>query len=325
MILVLWAIAFLGFITIELMQQVRVDIDVEMAKEKNFRAIQLAEMGIAFGLHPEIEDDDPLLRKTLNNTESFQVERSTEEAKLNINELLKEANKEDGEKQTLRTIFTEWGLNSSDIDSLIDKMLDWVDDNEFERLKGAESQAYQRAGLRKLPRNSLFQTVDEMQYVMGIDILNEYQPNWPDFFTVYGNGQLDVMETNAETLSAVLGIHISDAESFISLRDGQDEIPNTEDDYEFEDIDTALDALGIVRSFDRDQAKELITLEGSIQRITSTGKIKTSNDQDNASFYERKITVIMNGGNRSSSNGSGNNSRPSSTSSNVQYIKWQIE
>ncbi|MEM9444182.1 MAG: hypothetical protein AAGA18_02405 [Verrucomicrobiota bacterium] len=326
LILVLWAMAFLTFLSIELMQQVSVDIDIESAKEKNFRALQLAEMGLAFGLHPDIEDDDPLLKQEINNIESFDVLRTTEESKLNINELLKEANNKQG-PQKLRGIFSEWGMSSSEIDELIDKLLDWIDEGDLTRLNGAEADEYINAGLRRTPRNLLFQTVDEMQHVMGIGVLNEYQPNWPDFFTVYGSGQLDISEANAETISSFLSINISDAESFIIIRDGNDGIPKTDDDYDFEDIEDAMNSLGLSRADERERVGQLITLDGSVKRIVSTGKISALDSDEGFSFYERKITVIMQGGGQGQSNNASPGSNPSRTrgSSNSQFIKWQIE
>lgn len=301
LILVLWAVAFLSFLIIEVIRQVNVDLDIAVAQEKNFRALQLAESGLAYGLHSNIEDNDPILDQQMNELESFKVTRGSENGRLNINEILKS-----GDTTPLVNFFVILELNKSESDAVIDALLDWVDGNDLARLNGAEAEDYEEAGRRKLPRNAFFQTVEEMSYVMGWERVMELNPNWMDHFTVYGDGKLDLLEASSLLIQSTLGLPESQAESFILMRDGPDEEKDTEDDFDFQDnLEYVLDALGLSGD-DRTLASEIVTISGNIKRITSVGKVGD---------FERKLVVVI-------QPESGNNNR---SANRFEFLSWRVE
>ena len=59
--MVLWVIALISFLTLGLIELMKIDIDMEVIRSKDFRAQQLAESGYAIAIHPSIERFDPLL------------------------------------------------------------------------------------------------------------------------------------------------------------------------------------------------------------------------------------------------------------------------
>jgi general secretion pathway protein K len=68
----------------------------------------------------------------------------------------------------LTGLFRSAGLTAAEAASLTDKVLDWRDPNPVRRLNGAKEREYQAAGYPYGPRNGPFQSVDELQAVMGM-------------------------------------------------------------------------------------------------------------------------------------------------------------
>ena len=68
----------------------------------------------------------------------------------------------------LTGLFRSVGLNASDASAVVDKILDWRDANPGRRLNGAKEADYRAADVHQGPRNGPFQSVDELQLVMGM-------------------------------------------------------------------------------------------------------------------------------------------------------------
>lgn len=82
---------------------------------------------------------------------------------------------------------------------LVNSILDWRDEDNQTRPHGAEKKQYLEAGLPHIPGNRPFQSLDELQLVMGIDeaIYARIQP----WLTVYsGQGEVNLREATPEVL-----------------------------------------------------------------------------------------------------------------------------
>jgi len=79
------------------------------------------------------------------------------------------------------------GLTPADASSLADKMLDWRDASPARRLNGAKDSDYRAAGYPYGPRNGPFQSLDELQLVMGFteELFRRIEPA----ITVYSGRQ----------------------------------------------------------------------------------------------------------------------------------------
>jgi general secretion pathway protein K len=87
----------------------------------------------------------------------------------------------------LTGLFRSVGLNASDASAVVDKILDWRDANPGRRLNGAKEGDYRAADIHQGPRNGPFQSVDELQLVMGMtrDLYRRVEPA----ITVYSGRQ----------------------------------------------------------------------------------------------------------------------------------------
>jgi len=234
---VLWVIALLiGLVTatsLLLMQ----DIELAATKRQVFRARMLSEAALAIAMNPDIKPDDPLLRRQVAEDERFVVEMTGEDGLLNPNVLLQREDRE-----TFKRIFLSWGMNIQQANILIDRMLDWVDTDDFSRVQGGESKLYGRNGM---PFNRPFRSIEEMAFVSGMEVVEQAYPNWRKWFSVYASGTLDLNEAEPEVVAAVTGADLQFAQNLRSQRVGRDGILNTLDDNPMPDVQSALAILGI--------------------------------------------------------------------------------
>jgi len=278
LLIVLWVIALLSFLIITSLMVAMQDVETVGARQVVFRARQLAEMGLSVAAHPGVKKDDELLRYRASGTESYEAKITSEESRLNFNALLTE-----DRRGVLERVLTAWGMQLIDSQALVDMLMDWTDGDDLKRLKGAEKFEYRKEGFKDRPYNRPFRSLDEVPLVEGMDVLSELKPNWRDYFTMWGSGQLDINEASAELISLVADAPPHLAEALVSRRNGPDGIAHTEDDTPLESLDDALTQLGIVG----DQAAlvaPVFTLNGSTVRIESVGR---------AGDHARGIAVVM--------------------------------
>jgi hypothetical protein len=146
-----------------------------------------------------------------------------------------------------------------------------MDNDNEPRPNGAESGYYESLGIYDMPRQLGFINVDEMLLVRGMNVVDRLKPDWREYFSVYGDGVIDLRTAFKDVLMAVSGSNEGDVDNFISRRDGGDGIAGTEDDQRISDSE-AFRLLGI----DGDRAAALrttLTSEDAVRRITSTGYV----------------------------------------------------
>jgi type II secretory pathway component PulK len=279
LLLVIWAVAIMSITVLGVVRLIEFNLDDEASRNIEFRARQLAESGLAIGLHPDVKPGDPVLNQSPAPNESIAVTIAAETGKININKVLLEeastAEQQFAQNNILIDLFGSWGVPAMTALALIDCLKDWVDADSLKRINGAEAADYEARGLPVKPTNRPFTNIDEMEYVMGIDILNDYNPNWKDSFTVYGDGKIDVNEATAEVLALLLGTTEEQIESFIRLRLGPDQKPNTQDDLRFKNIEELKTVLFIPTTPPEkyQQIINRITFNSTIWRIESQGII----------------------------------------------------
>lgn len=238
----------------------------QQARYGMIRARQLAEMGVAVAAHPQVRQGDPLLRQQVTSLERFEVLLSTEESRLNLNTLLTEQH-----LHVLEHIFESWGMLPADAQGLTSTLMDWTDADDLKRRPdSAEKLDYEHLGFPERPFNRKFQSLDEVDLVARADELYAVRPDWRMFFTLRGNGQVDVNMASAEVLAAATGASLENANRLVQQRNGPDGLQQTEDDQPLQSLDEAVALLGIAGQ----QAAgitPLLTLHGATLRIESIG------------------------------------------------------
>lgn len=117
----------------------------------------------------------------------------------------------------LVSVFGSAGLADEKAESLADAVLDWRDNDDLTHLHGAEEDEYRDAGRDYGPRNKPFQTVDELQLVLGVsyEIYRAVKP----LVTVYTSEKgVDPMSASKEALLALPNVDEAMVENFLLAR-----------------------------------------------------------------------------------------------------------
>jgi len=128
-------------------------------------------------------------------------------AKLNVNRVTEDE---------LRAFLTAKAIDAVTVDGLAEAIIDWRDDDDFRRLHGAERDDYIKTGVRELPRNGPFESLDELRFVHGMNpaILSRIR----DDLSVFGAGQVNVNAAGLPVLMSVSGISSVAAEIILQTQ-----------------------------------------------------------------------------------------------------------
>ena len=305
MIAVFWLLSILGIALFSVITLVKFEADLVTSLTQGTRARHLAEMGIAVGANPVVQRDDPLLRRVMEGgTEGFSCKIESEADKIDINFLLLNQDPVADDKGWLRELFYEWGMELDDAQELADALVDWVDRGDTEELNGAEAPYYENLGYLDRPYNRPFYNLQEMRFVRGFNLLEQVNPNWADWFTVWTQSGLDVNEASAERLSQVLNVTLETAATIPETVRGPDGIRGTEDDQPFQSVDAAAGPQGAVFMSEEQfaQSGHRITANGTTTRLESTGwsgdvkrrvTLIIRNREGNPTLLERREEIVQ--------------------------------
>jgi general secretion pathway protein K len=266
LMLMIWAVLLMSLTVMGVVEYVGYSVSESTIANAEFRALYLAESGLAVGLHPSMRRGDTALKQKIGSDSGFDVVINYEGARIPINYLV---DSRLGEAVT--NLFLYWGLSAEQAGIAVDSLADWIDNDDSARPNGAESDYYKTLGIFDMPRQLGFISVDEMLLVRGMNVVDRLKPDWREYFSVYSDGVIDLRTAFKDTLMAVSGSSESDVDNYIARRDGPDGIPGTEDDQRISDSE-AFRLLGI----DGDRAAALrstLTSEDAMRRITSTGYV----------------------------------------------------
>lgn len=263
---VLCLIVMLSFIIITTAAISKEHAEMQLARTGMMRARQLAESGIAVAVHPLIKAGDPLLQGKLSEIEMFEAQLTTEERRLNLNALLTEER-----LPLLERIFQSWGLSMADAQDIAASLMDWKDADDLKRRPGsAERLDYEFAGKPGLPLNRPFNSLDEAELVARMNEVRAVRPDWRNWFTLRGSGQLDINTAPAEIIAAATGATLENAMMLVQTRNGLDGLPFTRDDAPFQSLQAAVSMLGITGPGSTGLLP-LLTLQGPTRHIESIG------------------------------------------------------
>jgi hypothetical protein len=220
-------------------------------------------------MHPNTRRGDLVLKQKIGPESGFDVVINYEGARIPINYATDERLRE-----AIYNLLIYWQLNADEAAIAADSLADWIDNDSSPRANGAEADYYQQLGIYDAPRNQGFVRVDEMLLVRGMEAVDRRKSDWREYFSIYGEGQIDLRTVFKDVLLAVTGASESDVNRFITERDGADGIPGTEDDRRIRD-EEAYQLLGL--SGDRLAAIRGIVNDDdtTLRRITSIGWVGT--------------------------------------------------
>ena len=268
LIAILWVVAILSIAVFSATHFLFIGLESEANASSIFRAEQMADRGIALASHPAIERGDPLLNQSFPGNEGFLARVSSEGERLNLNSLLENPEED---RMILEDLFTEWGVQFDEAADVVDNLIDWVDDDYEPTNLGAEQPFYLNLERPNHPFNRPFESLSEVELVNGFDKVMIANPEWRDSFTLLSSGKLDLNEAPANLIRLVCEVGMREAELFVEVRNGFDQIHGTEDDQYFESVEAALEILAIPPGFS-DRIEARVSIEDPAKRIVSLGR-----------------------------------------------------
>jgi general secretion pathway protein K len=215
LVLVLWVLLLLTIITGSFALMARMDrleanalLSGTQARLSAEAAINLAVLALR---DPEDETrmlaDGRMYEQVIDGI-LIEVSAIDERGKLDINAT---------DELTMANMFTGHGLEMGDAELLAAAVLDWRDEDELERVNGAEAEAYFAAGLAVGPANRPFMMTEELLQVIGMpyELYRKLEPG----VTVFSRaGQPDPAFAPVEALMALPDITYEEALNFVQER-----------------------------------------------------------------------------------------------------------
>jgi general secretion pathway protein K len=288
LLLVLFAIILLSGLITATVAFVSNDVQEYGALNKAFRARQLAESGVAFGVDPQVQNQDrALLEQQMRDGGRFRVLISSESTKLNINFLL-----QNGRGDLLSNLFVRWGVALKPANAAVEGLQKYLSKSVGNQLappppstptpSPSASPAAASTNNNTVQFAALFRSVAEMSLVPEFAPIMQKRPDWIDFFTIWGDGKIDVNLADADTITLITGVSQATAGQLVKYRWGPDGKPFTSDDRIYNSMDEVRAALGM--SPEQFQlVQDYLSLTSAVDRIESTGII---------AGYEKKIVVV---------------------------------
>ena len=159
-------------------------------------------------------------------------------------------------------------------DTVLDCLFDYVEPGNTRRLNGAKAEQYRKAG-RQPPPGRPFQTIDEMASVLNFELVSRRKENWRDYFTIYGDGSLDLSTAPIDLIKAVCGVGDSSAKSLINRRSQTGASPL--------DLDSVGTLMGLTE-------KEFGNVRG---RVAMQGKVRRVIAEARFAQAKRKVEAIF--------------------------------
>ncbi len=268
LLLVLWAIMLMSFAVIGLVSHLSRGLDESIYAEKEFRARLLLQSARTLAAHPDIEWGDPLLRQDVSSVSSYDVFITTEGVRLAINQLATSA----AHRKFAQRLFEKWGLDSRQAETLTDSIADWIDPGDRPRAYGAERDYYTRLGRPDLPYNRSLENIDDVLLIRGSEELDLLRPDWREFFTLYGDGTIDVHRASSEILEALFDVTDTEVSRFMRARVGPDGHAFTIDDPHFTKLDEVRRLLDVPPA-NYTAVAALLTLNHPVARIECHARV----------------------------------------------------
>ena len=119
--------------------------------------------------------------------------------------------------ELLKGLFESAGLSEEASGALLNTVLDWRSAGNFKRLNGAKEEEYRAAGKNYGPPNAPFETVDELQRVLGMS--PELYRRLAPALTIYSmQPGINTMFASREALLAIPGVNPAVVEQFLVQR-----------------------------------------------------------------------------------------------------------
>ncbi|MCF6317763.1 MAG: type II secretion system protein GspK, partial [Proteobacteria bacterium] len=216
LILVLWVTVLLTVIAASFALSARTEsVQAKMVFDTT-KARYLAEAGLHRAVY-ELRNPD-IETRWIADGRTYKMELA--DAKIEI-QVIDETGKIDlnlASDELLAGLFASLGMSDDDAMMYTERVIDWRDNDDIKGYDGAEDDDYEAAGYPYGAKDALFDTVPELQQIMGISY--EMYKKLESAVTVYsGSRNINIAYAPLSALMALDGIARQDAMTFIEERE----------------------------------------------------------------------------------------------------------
>lgn len=215
LVLVLWVLSLLTIMAGSFALSMRRETSIIEGIKNNAEAMAAAESGIAMAEMMLLNPDQN--KRWRADGSIYQIDSVNATVRVR---LLSEAGKIDINKADqilLQSLMKRAPVDEEQQIRIVDAILDWRDEDDLVHINGAEKKEYQDAGLSFKPRNKPFQSVEELQLVIGVDA-SVFQWIEPLVTTYSGQQQVDLRQAATEVLQVIPELDADLVDTYIAER-----------------------------------------------------------------------------------------------------------
>jgi general secretion pathway protein K len=216
LVLVLWVLSLLTIMAGSFALSMRREAAIVTGSSNNAQAMAMAESGLAIAQLMLMYPDQ--LQRWRTDSSIYQLDYADSKVRI---QLLSETGKIDlnsADQTQLQALMAYAPV--ADVErqtKLVNAIIDWRDEDDLVHMEGAEKKEYQEAGLSYRPRNKPFQSIEELQMVLG---MNERIFNWlENLITVHsGQATVDMTQAGKDVLQVLPGVDPELIDEYLAIR-----------------------------------------------------------------------------------------------------------
>lgn len=215
LVIVLWVVTLLAVMATSFAYSLRTETVLAATGVERAQARALAEAGVnyvmAHLLNPDPEQPWPVdgsVQELKLGSQVFQVSVTDAAGMIDLNT---------ASRELLGGLLSAAGVENEALNRLVDAIEDWRDPDDLRLPNGAEYDDYQAAGRKAGPKNAPFDSVEELQQVLGMT--PALYARIAGALTVFsGQAGIDPAVASAPVLEGIPGIDPAIVEQYLMLR-----------------------------------------------------------------------------------------------------------
>ncbi len=181
LVILIWILSLLSLMAASFTQTIRREISISNSLKINASGLALAETWVMIsGLM--LKHANPQ-KRWLGNGTIYHANLNSGEIRVQVISEIGKVDINTAKDELLKAVINEVISDDKQQNAIFEAILDWRDADDDQRPSGAEASQYSKSGLIYQPSNQAFQSIEELQLVLGIN--NQIFAELEDFITIY--------------------------------------------------------------------------------------------------------------------------------------------
>jgi general secretion pathway protein K len=222
LVIVLWIVTLLAVMAGGFAYSMRVETRLATSAVERAQARALAEAGVAYALAWQLDTDPEMQKKWPPNGDPHDWEFGGGRIRISVEDAAGRISLNNADPQLLRKVLIGIGVAEANVENLMAAIADWRDQDDQTQPGGAESAEYRSAG-RVGPKNAPFESVEELQQVIGID--RDTAQRLAGLATISMVSGINPQLASFAVLRAATGLDEQAVADYVSARAANEETP----------------------------------------------------------------------------------------------------